>query len=67
MPIRFINREDNPEEFALLDELAQKAKQCDIRGHGESFVDSDGFVWCRDCDQCLLAGPDDRKERSGSR
>ena len=59
MDIQIINREDDPEEFARVEELFKKIRECEMRGHGELFVDSDGLVSCRDCEQGLLAGPDD--------
>jgi hypothetical protein len=67
MPVRIINRDDNPEEFARVLESYQKFKQCEMRGHGELLVDSDGFISCRDCKQGLLAGPENWKGRSVSR
>lgn len=58
-----ISREDNPEEWARMEEqlkkVRKKVKECEMRGHGQLLVDADGYVVCRDCEDCVLPGPDD--------
>lgn len=59
MPIQTISPEENPEEYARMKEWFKKVRECELRGHGQLVVDSDGFVLCQDCELLVLDSPDD--------
>lgn len=54
-----ISKEDNPEEWARMEKGIKKVRECEKRGHGQLFVDVEGYLFCPDCGQCLLVGPGD--------
>lgn len=62
MAWEIISRDENPEEWARIEKQFKKDQECEIRGHGQLFVDAEGYVFCGDCEQCLLAGPEDDPE-----
>lgn len=62
MPIKIISPEENPEEYARMKEWFKKCKECEMRGHGQLLVSSDGFAFCQDCEQPVLDCLDDDED-----